>query len=232
MIIQKLIDDIVLRLYGGNPSDDVSLARPQIQFWLQSTRDMLVKAFLDKQIQDGRAIDSLYIERETCKATGVEDLDCVEPEDERIYFTLNKRPMSLAKDMGIIKVITDEGLPVLKTTLERVEVVNDFKYAKPAATNLVYYRTGEDVNILGLSEKNLTTTSFIVFYIPSLADQTLTEADDILLQDDLLPSLGDMVEEIARRELFGVQDRENDGTSPEQERMTQDWRLLQPDQNK
>lgn len=231
MLIGTLIDSIFLSVYGGNPSDDISLARPQVQLWLLNTRDMLVKAYLDEKIKSGETIDTVYIERETCKITDIEDLDCVDDPDERIFFTITKRPMSLLKDSGVVKVITNEDLLVYKTTLERVETVKDLKYAKPSTTNLVYYRTGLDINVLGLNSKNLTTTSFIVFYVASLSDQTLTETDDIKIQDDLLPSLLQIVEDEARRELFGLQDTENDGTQPGMDRMANDWRLLQAQQN-
>lgn len=230
MLIGTLIDSVILSVYGGNPSDDVSLSRAQIQLWLQTTRDTIAKALLDKQIQEGKGIDSLYMIRETYKLPTRDTVTDVNDEDERIYFTLNKRPMSLYKDSGVVKVITDDNQPVLKTTVERVEVINDLKYAKPSAYNLVYYRTGNDINILGLNSSNLSLTSFEVYYIPALAAQTLTEADDILLQDDLIPSLLDLVEDTARRELFGIQDRENDGTSPEPQRQSTDWRMIQNEQ--
>lgn len=226
MLISKIIDDIMLKVYAGNPSDDVSLERSQIKFWILTSRDMLVKAYLDNQIKDGKSLDTLYQERETGKATEAEDLDEVASEDERIYFSLSKRPMSLLKDMGVIKVITDEGLPVLKTSLEKVEVIKDLKYAKPSPTNLVYYRTNQDINVLGVGSKNLTTTSFIVYYIPSLSDQELAETEELNIQDDLIPSLCDLVEEQARRELFGVEDKENNGIQPEVERSSSDWRLI------
>jgi hypothetical protein len=231
MLISKIIDDILLKVYAGNPSDDISLERDQIKFWVLTNRDSIAKAYLDKQINDGKAVDTLYQERETGKAIDAEDLDDTEDIDERIFFTLTKRPMSLAKDMGVIKVITDEGLPVLKTSLERVEVIKDLRYAKPSPTNLVYYRTGSDINVLGVNTKNLTTTTFIVYYIPSLANQDLAETEDIKLQDDLIPVLLDLTEEVARRELFGVEDKENNGVQPAVDRQSGDWRLKELNNN-
>lgn len=228
MSIGTLIDSIFLSVYGGNPSDDVALSREQVQFWLLQNRDMLVKAACDLQIKNGKPIDTVYVERETNEPTDIEDLPDWDEEDDRIFFTLTKRPMSLLKDQGVLKVITNEGLTVYKTTLERVETISDLKYAKPSPTNLVYYRTQQDINVLGLSPKNLTTTTFTTFYIPSLANQTLTEADDIKLQDDLAPVLLQAVEDIARRELFGIQDTDNDGVSPDPQHSQQDWRITNP----
>ena len=227
MLISQLIDDIMLKVYAGNPSDDVSLERSQIKFWVLTVRDLLVKSYLDEQIKNGRPVDTLYQIRETGKITDTEDLDDVDEDDERVFFELELRPMSLNKDMGVIKIVTNEGLPVLKTSLEAVEVVNDLKYAKPSTTNLVYYRTNQEINILGVGVKNLKNTTFIVYYIPSLANQELAETEELNIQDDLLPSLSDLVEEIARRELFGIEDKENNGVQPDVQRQSTDWRLLQ-----
>jgi hypothetical protein len=214
MLLSKLIDDILLRVSGGSPSDDMQIEREQVGHWLSVNRDMLVKAKLDDDIKNGRQLDSFYIEREVYKIPDLEATEGIEDPEENIYITLTKKPLSLFKDSAIINVWTEEYLPVYKSRIENFSWVQDLKYAKPDLKHLVYYRLNDKLIIKGLNYKNLDTDNFIVDYIPSAADQELSESDDLPITDDLLPMLLEMTEDIARRELFGVQDQMNDGVPP------------------
>lgn len=214
MTIGVLIDDILLRVMGGNTSDDMQIEREQVAHWLAINRDMLVKAKLDEDIKNGRQLDSFYIEREVYKIPALEETEGVEDPDENIYIELLKKPLSLNKDSGILNVLTEEFIPVSKARIENFAWVQDLKYAKPSTNHLVYYRLNDKIFIKGLSYKNLDLDNFIVDYIPSMADQALTEADDIKVTDDLIPPLLEIVEDIARRELYGIQDQMNDGVPP------------------
>jgi hypothetical protein len=211
MLASKLVSDIRNRLYGGAPSDDSQLSKKQVLHWLVTSRDAIVKAKLDQDILAGKQIDSYYIERETGKAVLQEDLTYVDDDEDMVYFTLIKVPLTLAKDRGLVKVLTDEGTTVLRARLEQLEMIRDMKYSKPSSTNLVYYRHGQTVAVLGLNE-NLTTTEFTVYIVPSAKDVELS--DELVITDDLVPILLDSVEEIARRELYGLSDTDNDGTQP------------------
>ena len=215
MLASRLVDDIQARVYAGAPSDDSELPKDQILHWLSTVRDAVVKQKLDQDIAKGRQLDSYYMERETCKSITQEDLECVDEDEDRKYFTLSKTPMSLLKDMGVVKVITNEGIPVMKARLEQLEMLRDMKYSKPSPTNLTYYRDGNTIVVLGMGDKDLTSTEFIVYTIPTYSSQLLSLTDDILVSDDLLPTVLDAVEEIARRELFGVADLTNDGNQPD-----------------
>lgn len=215
MLASRLVDDIQARIYAGAPSDDSELPKEQVLHWLATTRDAVVKQKLDSDIANGRQLDSYYMERETCKEISQEDLDCVDDSEDRKFFTLSKTPMSLRKDMGVVKVLTNEGIPVMKARLEQLEMLRDMKYSKPSPTNLTYYRDGNTIVVLGVGDKDLTSTEFIVYTIPTYSSQLLGLTDDLKISDDLLPVILDTVEEIARRELFGVSDPTNDGNQPE-----------------
>lgn len=214
MNLNVLIDDILLRVSAGAPSDDFQIEREQVLHWLTINRDMLVKAKLEDDIKNGRQMDSLYIERETYKIPDLEETDGIEDPDENIYIELLKKPLSLSDDRGVINVWTEEWVPVLKARIENFSWVQDLKYAKPSINHLVYYRLNDKIFIKGLNYKNIDLDNFIVDYIPSMADQGLSESDDLKITDDLIPALLEIVEDIARRELFGLQDTSNDGIQP------------------
>jgi hypothetical protein len=214
MTIGVLIDDILLRVMGGNTSDDMQIEREQVAHWLAINRDMLVKAKLDEDLKNGRQLDSFYIEREVYKIPEIEATDGIEDPDENIYIELLKKPLSLNKDLGVLNVWTEEFIPVSKARIENFAWVQDLKYAKPSINHLVYYRLNGKIFIKGLTYKNLHLDNFIVDYIPSMADQALEETDDIKITDDLIPPLLEIVEDIARRELYGIQDQMNDGVPP------------------
>lgn len=208
MLKGKFIDDCVLRLKEG--SDDAYLSREQVGFWLDTYRDAIVKNYLDDLISKGRGVDPYYFERENCLEIGEEDEDCVEPEDERLYVQVSKNPMSLLDDKGFLQLTTNEGSIVLRSRLENITWINDLPYAAPSCRNLVYYRDGRKLVIQGLSRKN-KSTEFIATYIPSYANQELGEDQEFKIHDALIPQLMEMVEEVARREVYQPEDTANDG---------------------
>lgn len=213
MTLGTAIDDIMLRIYkGAGPSDDGELSRAQVQHLLAITRDDLAKQFLDTQIKAGAPIDSSYLERETSQAALSESESDVDEEDERLYVTLDKQPLSLIDDRGVVKVMTDEYITLYRTRIENLDVVKNLRYATPSSQNMVWYRDNRKIIIEGLSYKNLNKSTFIVVYAPTLASQTLTESSELKISDELLPVLLEQVENIARREIYGsVADTENNG---------------------
>ena len=213
MLSSKLIDDLLVRVKAI--SDDAYLDREQAQHFLAITRDMLVKDYLDGLINKGKAVDPFYIERETCKSLQEEDEDCVGDCDERLFILLEKDPMSLFDDKGVLVVTTYDGVVVLKARVDSLSWIKDLPYSKPTQKNPIYYREGKKIVIDGISRKNKSIT-FIVSYIPSYGSQELSEDSEFKIHDALIPVLMDMVEQTARRELGFPEDMENDGTDIKQ----------------
>lgn len=208
MLTSKLIDDLLVRVKAI--SDDAYLDREQVQHFLAITRDMLVKDYLDGLIKNGKAIDPFYLERETCKSLQEEDEDCVGDCDDRMFILLDKEPMSLLDDRGVVVVTTYDGVVVLKANVASLSWIKDLPYSKPTQKNPIYYRESKKIVITGISKKNKSIT-YIVTYIPSLGSQEISEDDDFKIHDALIPVLMDMVEQTARRELGFPEDVENDG---------------------
>lgn len=211
MLYSTAIDHVILNCYAGKPSDDSELSRSQVLSWLITSRDEIVKNFLDLQIRNNKPLDTFYQEREANLSAQAEDLTNTEEEDERIYVTLTKQPMNLLNDLGVVRVITEDGVMLNRSRNEQIDWVKDLKYAKPTYKTPVYYRDGRKVVLEGVNYKNLKTT-YIVYYIPTSGSQTLTEASTIHISDEFLNSLIDQVTKQAKMELYGsMSDEENDG---------------------
>lgn len=213
MLASKLIDDILVRV--KSTSDDAYLDREQVLHFLSINRDMLVKDYLDGQINKGKPIDPYYIERETCMSLQEEDEDCVGDCDERLFILLSKTPMSLYDDKGVLTVTTYDGVQVTKTQIQSITWIKDLPYSKPTQKNPVYYREGNKIIITGVSPKNKSIT-YIVSYIPSYTSQDLDETAEFKIHDSLIPQLLDVVEQIARRELYGPDDVANNAVDDRQ----------------
>jgi hypothetical protein len=212
MILSTLISDIILRVYQGKPSDDSELSRSQILHWLVTNRDQIVKEYLDSLIKAGKPLDTYYATRETGETTSVEDLPDTEDEDERIYLQLTNTPMTLLNDLGVFRVISEDGVMVEKARSESIDWVKDLKWGAPSVKRPVYYREDKKIILEGLSYQNLDET-FIVYYIPTASSQSLTEASDLLISGELIDILLTKVETMAKAEILGTQsDLENDGT--------------------
>ena len=210
-------DAVILSVTGLNPSDDTNVDKSYVMYLLAQVRDASVKGYLDKAIQAGLPIDSQYIVRETCKVLSIEDEDCVDEEDERIYVTLEKRPLDIIRDMGVVEVTTDEKISVLKAQMQNITMFRDLRFSKPSANNLVYYRHDKKIVIEGLSSKNLKGDEFIVDYVPALASEALVATDELLVSDALLPTVVDTVTKMLMEQLGMPQDVENDGVPPSQQ---------------
>jgi hypothetical protein len=209
MILSKLISDVELRCYSGTISDDAELSKTQVLHWLLITRDQLVRDYLNLVIQNGKPIPTEYQIREVHEAAA-EDLSDTEEEDERIYLTLDYQPMSLLNDLGVQRVLSQDGVQVLRTRSENADWIKDLKWGKPSVKAPVFYRDSRKIILEGASYKN--PKPWIVYYIPTATSQELEMEDDLVISDELLPDLLMRVSEMARQEMYGsVADNENNG---------------------
>lgn len=208
-LLGTLADDIMLRIYSGTVNDDTTLEKSQVMWWLMNVRDQITKDYLDLQIRNGKPIDTRYQIREVADAAE-EDLADTEQSDERIFLTLEYQPMSLLNDVGVQRVLTQDGVMVNKTRNESIDWIKDLKYAKPSIKNPVWYRDDKKVILEGVSYKN--PKSWIIYYIPTATSQNLGATDELVIGDELLPVLLETVTKIAQAEIYGsIQDTDNNG---------------------
>lgn len=211
MLLSTLIDDVILKTYNGKPSDDSELPRSQVMHWLVIVRDVLVQQYLDLRIKAGVPVDTIYQTRETGLSPATEDLPDTEEEDERNYITLSYQPMSLYNDVGVQRVITEDGVMLNKSRSENIDWIKDLRYGKPTSKNPLWYRDNRKIILEGLSAKNLTNR-FTVYYVPTATSQSLTEASTLVIGDELLDPLLTQVTKMAKEEIYNsTADVENDG---------------------
>lgn len=212
MTLGTLADDIILRLTQSNPSDDSEIEKSQLRYLLAMHRDLLAKNYLDKQIAAAQPLDTIFKDRLIATTLEQEDESTIVADDERLYVTLPNQPLSLINDMGVIQVLNQEYLPILRYRNENFTVYQSLRFAKASPANICFYRDNLKIIIKGLTRKNKDNDKFIVDYCPALASQTLTDATDVKLPDSMLPELTALVEEVMRREIYETkQDLENDG---------------------
>lgn len=213
MTLGTLADDMILRLTQSNPTDDSELEKGQIMYILAMNRDMIAKKYLDAQLLAGQPMDTQMKTRYVATTLSIEDETTVLIDDERLYVELPNQPLTLINDMGVIQVLNQEYLPLLRYRNEHFTRYQNLRYAKASPNNICFYRDDRKIIIKGITQKNRDNDKFIVDYCPALASQTLTEATDVKLSDALLPELTNTVEEILKRQMYqSTQDLTNDGT--------------------
>jgi hypothetical protein len=210
MVKEKLISDIELRLAGGEISDDRRVPRRQISHWLDIVRDRLVQDELNKSLSDGDSILGSYLEPPD-EALEIEQDDAAHLDDPRYYVTLTKTPLTIQGDRGIVKVLTSDLEPVLKTNIAEVDIVKRLHYAKPTINNPLYWRRGNRLYLEGVSSRIKNDYTIDVYYVVSYGNNSPEEDEDFKISDQLVPLLLDLVEETARREYQIPPDIENDG---------------------
>jgi len=212
MTLGTLADDIILRLTQSNPSDDSEIEKSQIMYILAMNRDLIAKKYLDAQIVAGQPMDTQCKTRLVATTIELEAESTINVDDERLYLELPVQPLTLIGDMGVIQVLNQEYLPVLRYRNEYFTRYQNLRYAAASSFNICFYRDDRKIILKGLTQKNRDNDKFIVDYCPALASQTLTDATDVKLSDALLPELTNVVEEILKRQMYqSVQDTENNG---------------------
>lgn len=200
MTFSTIADDLILRIYSGNPSDDIQLEKSQIVHWLTEYRDSIVKDYLNKVIQAGKAIDTNLISQLTGLVPVQEVISGDDDCNDKFYITLTKDPLSLVNDMGVYHIEDEEGLEIGKTRTEMRSLVRNLRYARPSINNFNWYRIGTKVYIEGLTEDSYEEKQFTVLYVPS--QQGAVESDTVQLGADMLSLLTETVEEVARRQMI------------------------------
>jgi hypothetical protein len=187
----EILSDIQLQLLQSAPTDDSELELSQIAFWVDQFLNALVTNEINSKLIKSEQIPSIYIKRESCIVGEVEDTECSDDCEDRIFVELEEDVLTLNKDWGIIRVETSEG--------------DTIRFAKPSENNLLYSRQGTKIFIEGIKEPDLNFDKINVWYVPKQNVSTLSDSDEVLVSDLVLPQLIQAVVEVGRHELYGTQ---------------------------
>lgn len=222
MTKNEAISDIELRLTRGKPSDDLELSRDLIEHWLDTVRDSLVADRLDRLAQAGEPIPEIYIKKLTCNVAESENIACVDDCDQRYTFTLTDTsvtPNVLYKTLdvighrGIVRVTTQGGKILIPSSPIAADCMSFLRFSKPSRQNMMFYKEGDEIFIIGLTEQLSKSTKFNVYFVQSNAFETLGDDDEVPIEGRMEAALLDAVEEIGLRLLAGeYEDLQNDGT--------------------
>jgi hypothetical protein len=233
---QKLIDDVILQLTQGSPSDDLQLEYNQVAQWATYHLNDLVAREVTGLLQKGYMIPPIYLKREEAAiqlvpvdpdqgdsliVTGNQPLVGVNIEEDavknRFYIDILGDILNLPKDRGLVQLLFDGVGLIYKISQENLMMLNDLRFARPRRKNMTYYRYGNRrIYLDGFGESHLGK-KVIVDYIPFQDVFTMDGEDEIKISDTLEPVLVDMLVQRGKLELYGTQvDTANDGTDNKQ----------------
>lgn len=210
---KELIAEIELRVNQGAPSNDTELEYTQIGNWFNIVGNEMVAKEVDKCVNKGDQIPSVYIDRETCKQIVEEDVACVDEADERMGFELTGTVLDTDNDNGVVLVMTDEDQEVYKASLQTLPMLKLMTYTAPTSELLLWSRQGTKIFIDGFVAADLDFNNITVYFIKKIDFKTLGEDDVVPISDRILPTVIERVVELAKDQMYGSQaDKTNDGT--------------------
>lgn len=211
--IAQLIADTELQVYQGEVSDDQSLDRDQVKFWLTYHLNQLVANELNSKQKLGEEFPAVYIQKET-----VELLDADEEENStakyHIYAEIDGEILTLNNDGGIIKIEDEDGNEIKKAGTRSLSLFKHMRFSKPSSENVLHCHEGNRIYLPGLQFSDIDFQTIDVWYVPQQNLLTAAESTEVLVSDLVLPELINMTVGRAKNELYGSQeDRTNDGVA-------------------
>ncbi|HEY0751633.1 MAG TPA: hypothetical protein VGD26_10780 [Chitinophagaceae bacterium] len=210
MTKKQLVDDIILRITKGAPSDDLELSPRQVAFWFDLVAKDIVSKYLDAKLKQNKPISSIMIEIDDDRSGTVENEVMIDAYDDRVYITTTKNIIDLPNDNGVLRIITQEGQTVNRVPIERLDSLNKMTFSKPTRDNLLFSKIDQKLYIHGLNPAHVGLVTFSVTYIPKIAIVDLANTDEVKLPDEVVNLISDEVEKKALRQMSGVADIEND----------------------
>ena len=206
MTKRELIDDVVIRLAGFKPSDDLEISDTLIGFWIDNARSMIIS----QMVEQGMGIDFgdyavLYENLEIKdKEREMESLT----EDKWFFGTLPTSVMSLTNDEGVISVYMQDGREVKRYNLtDRVRFKN-LRFGKPSDDVPIYTRRGDELYFEGGNESWRENGRVSVLLVP----ENVEDLDSFYpIDSSIVPQVLQMAEETGRRTLGIPQDVKDDG---------------------
>ena len=211
---KQLVFDALMQLTQASPSDDVEVSEKQLAFWLSYELNRLVAAEINSKTAKGEMIPSIYIKRTELEVAELEEEDGVNEEDERIFVQLTEEPLTLNKGAEIVLVETDEGDEVKRSDIQLSKQLKHLRFAKPYLENLVYYRQSPlNLYVEGFKPVDLPFNKLFVYYVPKQDLLTMSDDDEVLVSDLILPEVINSTVQRGMLELYGTQpDVSNDGS--------------------
>lgn len=217
MTKEQLISDIILQVTQGTPSDDSEIEKDQVAFWINYQLHQLIKQEIDVEMKNVRPIPPVYIAMEDCIVIGSEDLVCQEDCVDRVYIELLSDVVDLQKDAGIVRLITDEGDQIRRTSVAELDVIKNLRFSKPSRTNLVAYRQLKKIFIEGIKQAELDFSKVTVFYVKKQDVIALADTDEVIMTDQIKPLLIDAVVQRLKLQIYGSSvDTDSDGADVKQ----------------
>lgn len=208
----KIISDVELQLNQGDISDDSTLDKRQIAFWIDYELPSLIRTECDALIQLGKPIPPIYVIRETSLELDEESVAEVDDSRQRMFFDLEGEVLDLYDDLGVCRVITDEQDFVHKISTNSIDMFLKLRFARPSAEVLTWHRVGSRFFIDGLQTSDLEFNSFIVDYVEKQDILALEDSDEVRVSDLILPELINRVVQRGKLQMYGTTpDVGNDG---------------------
>lgn len=202
---EKAISDVILKLTQSSPTQDLALEDDQVAFWLTQEVNFLVTQEVMKAVNQGKPIPPIYLLRETCKQVTEEDVSCVDPDDERMYFALTGEVLDVENDAGIVQVLTSDYEQIYKASLELLPRLKAMRFTKPSTQLLIWSRQGDLIFVEGLENADIDFNDIIVSYVPKQDVVDMDDDDEIIISDLLLPVLIDRAVETGKLQMYGSQ---------------------------
>lgn len=206
----ELIDDIILRITKGAPSDDLEISPRQIGFWFDIEAANVVPKYIAAQLKQNKPISSNLIKIDDDLDGQVEDVAMLNEYSDRVYIETTKPIMDVAGDRGILRIITEEGHVVRHVPLERLDTLNKMRMSRPTRDNMLWSRVNDKIYIHGLNPKHVNITSFSVAYIPKVDLSDLNPSDEVQLPDEVVSLISEAVYTKAAQQFGILPDIEND----------------------
>ncbi len=212
MLKSEFISDVVLQITQGAISDDSEIPQDQIAFWGTYHLNQLVTQEIFGELKNGRSIPPIYFVEEDCNVLQLQEAECGNNCQDRVYIELSGEVVDLPKDAGIVRVITEEGDQVLKVAVENIDVIKFLRFAKPSVTNLQYNRQAKRIYIQGIDPDEILLDAITVTYVKKQDILALNDSDPIIISDQIRPILIDAVVQRLKLQMYGSEaDQNNDG---------------------
>lgn len=204
MTKEKVISDLVMRLTGGKPSDDIAVSYEQAGDWLDQARAATISQWVKQN--GGMYIPPGLFRRFECQSFTTETPECVVGNCFSNTYLDIQRPLTF-RDERSIRVSRQNGRPLNRlTSAQEYEIIKKLRFAKDST---FWYRVGNRVYFIGNESIN-HNYKFIVDLVPANTDY-LSDTDPYPMIEELYPMMMQMAEEIGLRQLNIPIDINNDG---------------------
>jgi len=207
--ISKMISDVHLRL-NPKPSDDMSVNRKQIRFWLDSVAGSLTSDWIKKK--NGGEVPAQIIQSFDCLIVQTEEEQCINGCNTKYYFELPKNPdssvksiLSLPGDAGLVQVLQGTKQLIRVTNIAQVQLQMKLEFSN----GFVYFsRVGDRVYLF-----NGVFPSYchLSAHIASCDSTGMDESENYPTVDEVIPMILEEAEKIGTREIGKPKDLQDDG---------------------